>query len=156
MKRVVGTLLLVCAACGSDADVAGNYTLALTSRNNGCSLPNWQVGAQSTATAMVTQRDGDVTMTLQGMPGIELASVIGTSTLSGSVDGEAVLLEAIGTSSRTTGGCVYTYNAEVDATQDGDKMAGRIEYRTATNGSIDCGSREACLSVQDFSGTRSP
>jgi len=142
------------AAC-SDAHVAGNYTAAITNRADGCSI-GWSSGDQATASMTVNQSGSDVTLVVNGLPGVLVAGVLGTNTFTGSVDGEDVDLKVVGTAPKTIGSCEFTFNGEVIASQDGDTMKGRVEYRAATNGHADCASRERCLSTQEFNATRPP
>jgi hypothetical protein len=142
------------AAC-SDADVAGNYTAQLTNRSDGCSL-GLTTGENSSASFTVTQSGGDVTLQVKGLPGLLIASFLGSDTFTGGVDGNDVNLERKGNVKNTTGSCEYTFNAKIDASQDDDTMKGRIEYRAATNGTADCGSRKDCVTVQEFNATRPP
>ena len=149
-------LLLAAAACGSDANVAGNYTVAITNKDNGCSIGNWMVGAQPMATATVMQDGSKVKLTVNGFAGVAVSGLLGTSQFDGEVSGNDISLEVIGTVPNATGNCTYTYNSTLDATQDGDVMTGRVHYRAATNGGTDCGSRTGCVSFQDFNATRPP
>lgn len=162
MKRlawiVVAWIVFGCvaAACGSDANVAGNYTVAITNGVNGCSIGNWDPGAQPTASAQITQAGSDVTLTVQGLAGIGVAALLGTNVMTGDVSGDNVLLEVAGTQGFTTGNCAYTFNSKLDADLSGDTLSGHIDYRAATNGGTDCGTREDCVSRQDFNATRPP
>jgi hypothetical protein len=157
MKRRIwiAWIALTSAAACSDANVAGNYTAAITNRADGCSI-GWNSGDQSTAAMTVNQSGSDVTLIVNGIPGLFVAGVLGTNTFTGGVDGEDVDLKVVGTAPKTSGNCQFTFNGEVIASQDGDAMSGRVEYRAATNGHADCASREGCLSVQDFNATRPP
>jgi hypothetical protein len=148
-------LALPLAGACSDANVAGNYTAAITNRSDGCSI-GWTSGDQTTATFTVTQAGSDVTLTVNGLAAIFVAGQLGTSTFTGNVDGDELDLRVTGTLPKTSGGCEFTFNGKVSASQDGDMMSGRVEYRAATNGDADCGSRESCLSVQEFNATRPP
>lgn len=148
------TLACAAAACG-DANVAGNYTAAITNGADGCSI-GWDVGEQANATFTVNQSGSDVTLLVTGGAVFFFSVLLGADTFTGSVDGDDVDASLIGTRSQTSGGCVFTLNAKISATQDGDAMNGRVEYRTATNGHADCGSRETCVSRQDFNATRPP
>jgi hypothetical protein len=54
----VGTATLV--GCGSDpADIAGEYSANLTSRDNGCSLANWQEGGTASQIPVTITQEGD-------------------------------------------------------------------------------------------------
>lgn len=157
MKRGIwiAWVALVGAAACSDADVAGNYQAAITNRTDGCSI-GWNVGESSTASFTVNQSGGDITFVVNPLAGVFVAGLLGTNTFTGSVDGNDISLKVTGTAPKTNGNCNYTYNGKVIATQDGDAMKGRVEYRTATNGDADCGSRKDCLSTQEFNATRPP
>ncbi len=148
-------MALVCAAACSDANVAGNYTAVITNGTDQCSI-GWTAGTQSTATLTVTQSGSDVTLIVNGLPGLFVAGVLGTNTFAGDVDGDDVNLAVTGSAPKTSGNCEFTFNGKVIASQDGDTMAGRVEYRAATNGDADCASREKCVSTQEFNATRPP
>jgi len=157
MKRgiwIAWVALLGAAAC-SDDYVAGNYNAQLTNRSDGCSL-GLTSGQNASANFTVTQSGSDVTFEVKDLAGLFLAAQVGSATLTGGVDGDDISVGRNGTIKSTVGGCEYTINAEIKASQDGDSMKGRVEYRAATNGNADCGSRKGCLTVQDFNATRPP
>src|SRR5262245_37961869 len=133
MKRLACTLL-VAAACGGDTNVAGDYTVALTNRDNGCSIGNWMVGAQPQATATAMQDGSNVTLNVNGLAAVALAALLGTNQFQGKVDGDDLTLTATGTTMMTSGMCTFTFNSTIDATVEGDTLKGRVEYRAATNG----------------------
>jgi hypothetical protein len=142
---------------GEDADVAGNYTIAVTSRQNGCELDNWMEGdTASGITATITQSGSAVTATLDGLVGAYYNAVFGSASFTGTVDGDDLELQIIGTRSATEGNCTYTFNAILNATIDGDTLTGTIDYQAATNDQPDCAALEGCTSTQDFNGTRPP
>jgi hypothetical protein len=152
----MAVLALVGAAACSDANVAGNYSAQITNRSDGCSL-GLTSGQNLTASFTVTQDGSDVSLTVEGLvAGLFLASQVGSSTLTGSVDGNDIDVERKGNVMKTAGNCMYTINAVLKANQDGDNMSGRVEYRAATNGDPDCGTRQGCLTVQDFNASRPP
>lgn len=63
--RILFTLFLL--GCGADANVAGNYSIALTNGDNGCNLSNFTPGNTSTNVGVTTVQDGSkVTMTING------------------------------------------------------------------------------------------
>jgi hypothetical protein len=157
------TLILAFAAllgaCSSDpADVAGNYTLAITNGDNGCQFMNWTVGNQATGITMtITQMGSDITSaTVMGGAGLVLDAVLASHTFTGSVTGNDLDLKIIGSRAFTQNGCTYTVTAHATATLSGDALSGQIDYTTATNHSPDCGTLESCHSVQQFNGTRPP
>jgi hypothetical protein len=149
------SLSLTGAAACSDADVAGVYTAQLTNRSDGCSL-GLTSGENAMASFTVTQSGGDVTLVVEGIASLFVRSQLGTSAFTGGVDGDDVSLQVIGTAPLAAGDCKYTVNAKIKASQDGDAMSGRVEYRAATNDHADCGTRTGCLTVQEFNATRPP
>jgi hypothetical protein len=158
MKRRISIawMALVCAAaCSDPAYVAGNYTAAITNGADPCSI-GWTANEMNNATMTVTQSGSDVTLIVNGLPGLYVATILGTNTFIGDVDGTEVNVVAMGTAEKMSGGCTYTYNGKVIATQEGDDMAGRVEYRAATNGHADCATRQDCVSKQAFNATRPP
>lgn len=143
------------AACG-DSNVAGNYTAAITNGPDGCSI-GWNDGEQAMASFTVTQSDSDVTLTVNGLAAVFVASLVGGGGFTGEVDGDTVEVARTSTLTPTrSGNCEFTYNAKIIGDVDGDSMKGRVEYRAATNGHEDCGSRTSCLSRQDFNASRPP
>jgi hypothetical protein len=149
-------IALACAAACSDANVSGNYTVALTNGTDGCSM-GWNVNQQVTTSFTVNQSDSNVDLMVNGV--IESAFLgvwIGTNRFPGEVDGDDVDLDVIGTPTHRTGACEYTIDAELTASLDGDTLKGGVNYRAKTNDSGDCGSREGCVSKQSFNATRSP
>jgi hypothetical protein len=152
-------LLALLAACGSDANVAGDYTIAVTSKDNGCNINGWTVGAQSTGVTVTIEQSGSTaTAMITGGGGFVLGGLLGTSDFTGTIDGDDVDLTALGTNAKHAGNCTYTYNGEITATDSGDILTGRIDYRAADNGNPDCTTMmiHGCDSFQEFNGTRPP
>ncbi len=159
--RLLSVVLLFgsTAACGAGdpADVAGNYTMAITNRENGCMIQNWTVGNQTTGVQVtVTQQDENVTAVVEGAAGFVYNAWLGDDTFRGTVSGSTVDLEILGSQSYMMGNCTYTYNALLDANADGDSLSGRIIYTAATNDNPDCTTLDGCSSLQEFSGVRPP
>ena len=156
--RSVALSLLAMAACGTDdANVAGDYSVSLTYRDNGCNLGgNWTVGNTTTVQVTMVQSKADVTATVMGLGGVALDALLGAHAYTGKVNGNDLDLTIFGTHNATMGSCSYTINSELIATSHGDIVQGRVEYKSATNGSPDCAPIEGCLSQQDFNGTRPP
>jgi hypothetical protein len=157
MKRRIwlAWVALVCAAACGNANVAGNYTAAVINRGDGCSI-GWTVGMASTTPFTVTQSGGDITVMVTGLAQFFFSGLLGTNTLTGEVDGDDVDAGVTGTMRQSSGNCEFTFNARIIATQGGDSMNGRVEYRAATNDHPDCGSRKGCVSTQEFNATRPP
>jgi hypothetical protein len=157
-----GVLVLgVVAACGSDdpANVEGNYTVAITNRDNGCNLANWTVGDTSQGIAVqITQEGTEASATVMGVTGGVLNLFLGSSTFSGDVDGTDLDLDLFGTRPQMQDTCTYTFNARIVGDIEGDVLQGRVEYRAATTtpNNPDCSSIQGCLTFQEFNGTRPP
>ena len=154
--KSLASALLVLAACGSNSNVAGDYTIALTNRDNGCKLSNWTVGNQTTGvTVTMTQSGSDVTAMVKGGGGLALGALLGTSSFTGD---DSIDLKALGSRPNQSGNCTWTFNAEITGDLSGDVLTGRIDYRAADNGNPDCTTMgiHGCDSYQDFNGTRPP
>ena len=157
MKPWLACLLLACASCADGpADVAGTYTLALVSGENGCAFSSWTVGSTSSADIAIAQEGGDVTGSVTGLTGTWLDIVLGGHDFIGTVSGDQLKMTLYGTTHATQGSCSYSVNAITTATARGDSLAGEIDYTTVTNGSPDCGALQGCHSVQSFGGARPP
>ena len=156
--RSLGMILLACVGCSSDpADVEGDYTIAVTNRDNGCQFANWTVGEQSASIPVtVTQSDTTVTAQIKGVTGTFVAFALGSATYTGEIDGDHLALDLFGTRSQMSGNCAFTYNSSIIGDVDGDTLTGRVEYTAATNNNPDCAAIEGCLSYQEFNGTRPP
>jgi hypothetical protein len=156
--RVAWLSLWLCvAACSSDDDtsVAGNYTVTLVNGNNGCDLPSFPGGAQSTvANVTLTQSHSDVTAVVGGGAGILLDILLGGHSYTGKVTGGDLDLHLFGTRSMNSGNCTYTLNAAIRAVVDGSDIKGQIDYTSATNGNPDCSTIATCDSFQELFGTR--
>jgi hypothetical protein len=154
-----GLAFITCAlaACTSTANVAGNYTIAATNRDNSCGFPGWTVGAQATGIQVtITQSGSGATAIIMGGGGFILDGLIGTHTFAGHVSGDSMDLTATGTTTHNQGNCTYTVNGEIHATLSGDSLTGTIDYTGAGNGMTDCAGITGCVSFQDFNGTRPP
>jgi hypothetical protein len=157
MKNLLVVMACALCACGSPANVAGNYSVNLTNKDNGCNFANWTVGQMTSGIAItVTQSGGDVTATVGGLGGAFLTAVLGSASFTGTADGNAIDLKLFGTRSATMSGCAYTVNAHLTGGIAGDLLEGSIEYTPATNGSPDCGVLATCTNAQAFNGTRPP
>src|SRR4051794_20184230 len=106
---VVSTVALV--ACGSTApaNVSGDFTVAVTSRDNGCKLANWTVGNMNAGIGVTIAQDGATAMaSVNGLVGGYLDLALGDHVFKGSVDGDFVNLTLFGTRSQSAGNCTYT------------------------------------------------
>jgi len=156
MKHLAWFLLVAVGCGGGDANVEGTWSIAVTNRDNGCALANWQVGNQAANIPVeIVQEDSDVNATITGAVGGYVALVLGSNVFTGGVDGDALTLELYGRAQQQ-GNCSFSYNAVLLGDVDGDTMTGRIDYRGVTNNNPDCAAIEGCVSFQEFNGTRPP
>lgn len=149
--------LAALAGCGDDpVDVAGDYTVAITNRADGCSI-GWTEGQSASGIAVsMTQSGSAATAEVGGGAALALDLVVGEHIFTGTVAGNDLLLTAEGTVSRTQGTCDYTIDATIDGALDGDVLTGYLRYRAQTDQSTDCGNLIGCESTQEFNGTRPP
>ena len=159
MRLALWTCVGLCvAACGGsdDLDAAGDYTIALTNRTNGCNIASWTEGASSTATVTLTQSGSNVTAVVTGLGAVALEVALGGHSYTGRITGGTLELDLFGTRSNSSGNCTYTLNSKIHGVLDGDVLTGQINYTSATNGNPDCAAITTCDSFQDFTGSRPP
>lgn len=158
MKHLGWAALLAMAACGgSDVDAAGDYTINVTNRENGCGFDNWTEGETASGIPLaITQSDGEISGEVGGGAGVFLGVVLGSNIFEGQVSGDEIDMTLFGTTSVTEGNCTYTVNAIFDGQLDGDVMTGEIRYTSATNDNPDCADVEGCVSRQELNGARPP
>lgn len=156
--------LTLCAlgGCGSGdtfttqvADVAGNYTVAITNDASSCTF-DWEEGKESTGIQLAITQDGhNLQATLGGATGALFSLLFGSADFEGTVSGSSIELTNYGERTAQQGNCSYTYNSIAKATQTGDTIEGTLTYTTKTNGNPDCAAVE-CSALQRFSGSRPP
>ena len=162
MKHYLFSIVVLAACGGGDpAAVAGDYSISLTNRENGCNFQNWTVDDTATnVPVVITQgaegEEDQATAVVNGAAGTYLDLVLGSRTYTGEVSGSHLELTLFGTRQAVQDGCSYTVNSIIDANLDGDVLEGDLLYHTQTNGSPDCGELEGCESRQEFNGTRPP
>lgn len=145
------------ASCGGPANVAGNYTLALTNKDNGCNFTNWTANGMTSGVPMViTQNNSAITGMVTGAGGTFLDLALGSHTFTGTVVGPTLAMALHGTTQGHSGNCAYTYTATATATLSGDAIQGTIDYTPETNKGTDCTTIEGCKTTQAFNGTRPP
>jgi hypothetical protein len=152
------TVLAVLGGCSSGpADVAGNYSVAVTNGQNGCNFESWTEGETTANIPVVITQDGtQVTAEVQGIIGGLLGLWLGSRIYTGTIDGDSLELTLYGSTSTTTGNCTYTINSTMVADFDNDVLRGQIRYQSATNGNPDCAEIQGCVTVQEFNGNRPP
>lgn len=143
------------ASSTSPASVAGTYTVNVTDGQNGCNIPNFTSGAMTSDISVVVSACGSqVCANVQGVSGFFLSVGVGTSTLTGSIQGNTATLTASASHANAT--CMYTTTATATLTFDGNTMQGTMTYTDSGNGSPDCGVAQQCTSEQTFAGSRPP
>src|SRR6476661_8154629 len=96
MKRVIWLAFLV-GCSSSPANVAGDYSVAVTNEADGCQI-GWTVGMSNTGVQVtITQSGSSATAVVMGGGGFGLGLLLGTNSFSGTVDGDSMDLRAIGT-----------------------------------------------------------
>jgi hypothetical protein len=155
---VLGVLVASGSGCSSDpAQIAGDYTVGVTNRDNGCNFANWTTGNMTAGVDVkIAQSGATVTADVTGGVGAVLDFAFGASAFTGTIDGNELDLTLEGTRVQQTGTCTYTYNGEIIATANNDILMGRINYTPATNGNSDCAAVAGCLTYQEFNGSRPP
>jgi hypothetical protein len=148
-------------ACGSDPPVyvGGDYTIAVTARENGCGFGNWTPGATaSNIQLQILQSPGSPSLsgTIQGGTGFLVQVLLGTNAFTGRVSGNQIEALLVGTNMLSQGTCQYRIQVDLKGDLSGDVLTGTIDYSTSTDHSSACGALEGCHSVQDFNGTRPP
>jgi hypothetical protein len=161
------SVLLLAAGCGGDdapADVSGSYALTIVNGPNECMVASWTPGQQSvgqvsltlTQQADPTRVTGDVT----GAAGFVEAFfrlVYGSNTFTGTVEGNALMMELVGNGpTEMTGACTHTRHARAVATVEKDTISGTLYHYFKTSGVPECGYRNTCNNGQTFNGTRPP
>ena len=156
-------MIVVAVACSSSSsdtpqDLTGTYSLAVTSKDNGCAFQNWTVGQSASGIPLTVTQQGSngITAVVGGTAGAYLTLVLGTATFTGSVVGPTGTLTAAGTKSGSQGTCAFTVNANMTISLAGNAINGSIRYVPQTNQKTDCGVLNACASQQDLSGSRPP
>jgi hypothetical protein len=155
-------LSLSSAACSSDsgfhasANLAGEYTVAVTNADNGCMIENWEVGKSTSGIPFsIMQQDSNLNGTLEGAAGVVLLVTIGSNMFGGKAADETFDLTAYGQIPRMQGTCTFKLNAEIQGTISGDLISGTIKYAPAISNDPACASLQ-CSSTQNFNGTRPP
>src|SRR4051812_1319496 len=128
MNRTLPFIVVsVLAGCSSSspADVAGDYTVNITDKANGCMLGNWTEGDTTNNIGVsITQTGAHATVTVNGLAGAYVNAVIGGSTWDGSVDGNQIDAILHGTVSKSMGNCSYFITAEIAASLTKDTLDG--------------------------------
>jgi hypothetical protein len=156
-------LAALVAGCGGTSftsqtgDVAGVYSVALTTGSNGCEFDKWTVGSSvMDVPVTLTQQGTSATATVSGPAALVLDLVLGTAQFQGTVTGDAFTLTAYGSTSLKDGDCAFTIKASLSGSISNDAIQGQITYSETTNGNPACAYHSTCSSVQSFDGVRAP
>jgi hypothetical protein len=148
-------------ACGGGsfseetANIAGNYSVLLTTGNNACEFSGWTPGSVAmNVPVAIAQQGTSATATVTGIAALLLDAVLGTHEFQGTVSGDSFTLTAFGSTSLKDGDCAFTIKATLTGSLSGDAIQGQITYTETTNGNPACGYHATCSSVQSFVGGR--
>src|SRR5512140_3907352 len=114
-KLLAITALAACSG-GTPTHFAGNYTVTVTNDANATCLPNWTAGNTTAGIPVTFTQDGSTAqLNIQGVVGAYFALVLGSSSIQGTVSGNAFSGEYLGTKTITQQGtaCSYTVNMKV-------------------------------------------
>lgn len=139
-------------------NVAGTYSGAVTNRDNGCMISNYNVGDMTSGINMVvTQSGADVTVDVQGLAGVALSLfTANTDALRGTATPVGFSVSKIGRNGTTNGDCTYNTVVEANGTLSGDSLTGSVIYRYQVTNAAACGYRATCRTEQSFAFVRPP
>ncbi|MFO0558066.1 MAG: hypothetical protein U0269_08600 [Polyangiales bacterium] len=151
----LGSLLV--AGC-APLNVAGTYSGAVTNRDNGCMLSNYNVGDMTSGINMVvTQSGSDVTVDVQGLAGVALSLFTANpDPMRGTATPVGFSVSKIGRNGTTSGDCTYNTVVEANGTLNGDSLSGTVTYRYQVTNAAACGFRATCRTEQSFAFVRPP
>src|SRR5271155_1188176 len=102
------------------ANIGGNYSVSITSGDNGCEFPNWTSGAMTqNIEVAITQNGTTASATVSGLVAILFDVALGTAQFQGSVQGDTFTLTDIGSNAAKDGDCSYTLKATLSGTAVG-------------------------------------
>ena len=150
-------LVSLASSCTSaPADVSGVWSVNLTNGANGCMVSGWTAGETAAGVPMtITQSGSTVTAEVGGPAAVLLNVALGTSRLTGVVNGSTVDLHADGRPG-AEGACAFTSQLDITLRVTGDTLTGTTSWSYNANVSPDCGYRATCDSVQALNGARPP
>lgn len=147
---------LASSCASTPVDASGVWSVNLTNGANGCMLSPWTVGETTSGVPMtITQSGSTVTADIGGTAGIALNVLLGTSRLTGVVNGADVDLHADGRAA-SSGACAFTGALDIELHVTGDTLTGSTHWHYNANSSPDCGYRSTCDTTQSLNGARPP
>lgn len=152
------TLLALPLCACAPPNVTGMYTGAVTNRDNGCMLSNFNPGDMSSGITMdVTQSGSSVSATVNGLAGVALALFTGNGDpLLGSTSINGFTVSKVGRTPMNDGDCTFNTFVEANATLSGDALSGTVVYRYQVTNPSACGYRATCRTEQSFAFVRPP
>jgi hypothetical protein len=168
------TTLVATSGCGGDtssgtggsggtapaetpADIAGDYTVALTNHENTCpDVPDTWEGGMTEGVPFSIEQHG-VKLTAETMGPSALAFIVrtGTNAFAGEIHDSHFVLTDHGTKEDMYGDCTYTLDVIVEGDLDGDTITGTVTYEPVISDSPACEDYD-CAAVQGFAGARPP
>lgn len=148
----------VAVACSSTpTSFAGSYTVTVVDGPNACNLQNWTEGSSTSNIAVSFSQDGSIAqLNVQGLLGVYLLALEGSSVVSGMVTGDDFTATLLGTKTITQSACEYTLNTKLDVTLDSKGvLSGTLTYiPVITKSDPSCGALTTCTQQQTVSGSR--
>ena len=136
------------------AYVAGEYVVSLTNRASDCTTVDWIEGQMTTGVKFTIRQDGStVTAEAGGDAAVYFVLLTGSNKFAGSVHGNAFTLIDHGPAVAQSGDCMYTLDAIVAGTLEGDTITGTLTYSPVIGDDPVC-AQYACTAVQDYTGVR--
>jgi len=152
LRGLFVALTLSVAACGGSSssvptvNASGEYSGSVTNGANSC--PGlWNMGETNVLNMTVTQTDqGSVALQLKGAYGLAVQLILGSSTLTGTVNGTAINAVFIGTNRITdaSSGCSFIWSGDFNASLSGDSLSGTMQLRPQMVSGTSCDAFTAC------------
>jgi hypothetical protein len=166
---VLGAALAAFAACSAAStasvpNVSGTYALSVVDGTNTCEIAGVTEGTSTSDVSLTVSQDSvtpqNMTVVLGGNAGALLNTVMGSSTLTGTLGSYQVVLtpdtpDSGSVPSGTLNGCMYQAAASLTLNFAGDTVQGTMIYTLNTSGST-CQPLYNCQTVQALSGVLTP
>jgi hypothetical protein len=163
---VLGAAFAACSAASTASvpNVSGTYALSVVDGTNTCEIAGVTEGTSTSGVPLMVSQDSvtpqNMTVVLGGNAGALLSTVMGSSTLTGTLGSYQVLLtpESPDSGAPPMGmldGCSYSAAATLTLNFAGDTVQGTMIYTLNTSGST-CQPLYNCQTVQALSGVLTP
>ncbi|MDX2024555.1 MAG: hypothetical protein SF187_30215 [Deltaproteobacteria bacterium] len=162
--RGVGALVALATSAGcwlgvpplQNAPVSGTWSMSIKNGSDACMTDGWMPGAVSSFEIKLQQFGEDneqVSAELQGILGLAFWLGVGSSTLTGRIEGDELSLTLLGAKDEMLRGCTYRREVRVTARVQSDRLRdGRITHIIRTDAA--CPGISGCELQQTFDGTR--